>query len=86
LFFTITCPFFFGRTEQLVNYFNANNDFRREHVAMSIGITDNDSAKFKEVYKQVDKGNLKYVCIDVANGYSERFSNSLESLENNIRM
>ena len=42
---------------------------------MSIGITDNDSAKFKEVYKQVDKGYLKYVCIDVANGYSERFSN-----------
>ena len=61
--------------DELVNYFNAKNDFRREHVAMSIGITDNDSAKFKEVYKQVDKGNLKYVCIDVANGYSERFSN-----------
>ena len=61
--------------DELVNYFNAKNDFRREHVAMSIGITDNDSAKFKEVYKQVEKGNLKYVCIDVANGYSERFSN-----------
>jgi GMP reductase len=42
---------------------------------MSIGITDKDSEKFKEVYNQVDKGNLKYVCIDVANGYSERFSN-----------
>jgi GMP reductase len=61
--------------DELVDYFNAKNDFRREHVAMSIGITDNDSAKFKEVYKQVDKGYLKYVCIDVANGYSERFSN-----------
>ena len=61
--------------DELVDYFNAKNDFRREHVAMSIGITDNDSAKFKEVFKQVDKGNLKYVCIDVANGYSERFSN-----------
>ena len=49
-----------------------DDDSRREHVAMSIGITDNDSAKFKEVYKQVtDKGYLKYVCIDVANGYSE---------------
>ena len=54
--------------DELVDYFNAKNDFRREHVAMSIGITDNDSAKFKEVYKQVDKGYLKYVCIDVANG------------------
>ena len=61
--------------DELVNYFNSDHDFRREHVAMSIGITDNDSEKFKEVYNQVDKGNLKYVCIDVANGYSERFSN-----------
>ncbi|MGB0545026.1 MAG: GMP reductase [Candidatus Pseudothioglobus sp.] len=61
--------------DELVNYFNADSDLRREHVAMSIGITENDSAKFKEVYNKVDKGNLKYVCIDVANGYSERFSN-----------
>ena len=66
-------------SEQL-EYFNKDevtsppdDDSRREYVAMSIGITDNDSAKFKEVYKQVDKGYLKYVCIDVANGYSEHF-------------
>ncbi len=68
--------------DELVDYFNAGNDFRREHVAMSIGITDNDSAKFKEVYKQVDKGNLKYVCIDVANGYSERFGNFVRKFRN----
>ena len=48
---------------------------RSEYVAMSIGITDTDLAKFNGVYKQVTKGNLKYVCIDVANGYSERFGN-----------
>jgi GMP reductase len=69
---------------ELVDYFNkekhtlprpSNNDYRKEHVAMSIGITDTDLAKFNGVYKQVTKGNLKYVCIDVANGYSERFGN-----------
>jgi len=67
---------------ELIEYFNKDEctqppdgDVRKEHVAMSIGITDTDAAKFKGVYKQVDKGNLKYVCIDVANGYSERFSN-----------
>jgi GMP reductase len=67
---------------ELLEYFNKDevtsppdDDSRREHVAMSIGITDTDLAKFNGVYKQVDKGNLKYVCIDVANGYSERFSN-----------
>ena len=54
----------------LVSYFDG--DKRTQHVAMSIGISDADEMKFKNVYEQVgDK--LKYVCIDVANGYTERF-------------
>ena len=69
---------------ELVDYFNkeqhtlpspSNDDYRKEHVAMSIGITDTDLAKFNGVYKQITDNNLKYVCIDVANGYSERFGN-----------
>ena len=67
---------------ELIEYFNKDGitsppdgDVRKEHVAMSIGITDTDAAKFKAVYELVDNDNLKYVCIDVANGYSERFSN-----------
>ena len=67
---------------QLVDYFNNDectspfdDDSRREYVAMSIGITDTNLAKFNAVYKLVNEGNLKYVCIDVANGYSERFGN-----------
>ena len=36
-----------------------------------MGITEKDSDKFQKVYKQTN--NIKYVCIDVANGYSERF-------------
>ena len=35
---------------------------------MSIGITDDDHQKFRDVYEQVND-HLKYVCIDVANGY-----------------
>ena len=46
---------------------------RTEYVAMSIGITDADHAKFRDVYEQTGS-RLKYVCIDVANGYSERFA------------
>ena len=59
----------------LVNYFDGienDDNFRTEYVAMSIGITDRDEEKFRNVYEQVDS-KLKYVCIDVANGYSERF-------------
>ena len=60
---------------ELVNYFDGienDDNFRTEYVAMSIGITERDDEKFRNVYEQVD-GKLKYVCIDVANGYSERF-------------
>jgi|TARA_B100000131_G_scaffold320887_1_gene370151 GMP reductase len=60
---------------ELVNYFDGienDDNFRTEYVAMSIGITERDDEKFRNVYEQVDS-KLKYVCIDVANGYSERF-------------
>jgi len=57
---------------ELVGYFDNQYSERTEFVAMSIGITDRDEQKFRDVYEQAD-GNLKYVCIDVANGYSTRF-------------
>jgi GMP reductase len=57
---------------ELVEYFDTDDYLRTNHVAMSIGITDKDHQKFRDVYEQAD-GNLKYVCIDVANGYSNRF-------------
>src|SRR5210317_1020093 len=59
--------------QELVNYFDTDMYERTNYVAMSIGITDTDHQKFRDVYEQAD-GNLKYVCIDVANGYSERFA------------
>ena len=60
--------------QELVAYFNTGSDrFKRtSHVAVSVGITERDEKKFSDVYAQIGE-NLKYVCIDVANGYSERF-------------
>ena len=58
--------------DELVEYFDSGIWERTSHVAMSIGITGNDWNKFKEVYDRVGD-RLKNVCIDVANGYSERF-------------
>ena len=58
--------------KELVEYFDSETPERTEYVAMSIGITDKDHDKFRMVYEQTgDK--LKFVCIDVANGYSNRF-------------
>jgi GMP reductase len=58
---------------ELIDFFDTDDYNRTNYVAMSIGITDSDYCKFQNVYKICD-GNLKYVCIDVANGYSERFA------------
>lgn len=59
--------------DELVEFFNVDRYIRTKNVAMSIGITDRDYEKFQMVYKQVSN-RLKYVCIDVANGYSQRFT------------
>lgn len=57
---------------QLIDYFGSHNERRTEYTAMSIGITENDYNKFKRVYSHTDV-TIKYVCIDVANGYSQTF-------------
>ena len=58
--------------KDLIKYFTSDLPERSDYVAMSIGIQDRDLNKFEKVYAEC-KENLKYVCIDVANGYSQRF-------------
>jgi GMP reductase len=65
--------------DELVEFFAAGKASRRENVAYSTGITEQDFAKFETVYRQTS-ANLKYVCVDVANGYSERFSDFIKQL------
>ncbi len=64
--------------EYLIEYFNgADLDGdgleRTENVAMSIGTSDSDYNKLLQVKKEVEH-KLKYVCIDIANGYSDHFA------------
>ena len=70
---------------ELVGYFDqddkSHDPARTEYVAMSIGITDADYVKFRNVYEQTGS-RLKYVCIDVANGYSERFAQFVKEFRN----
>jgi GMP reductase len=61
--------------KQLVDWFTPE---RAEYSAYSMGITDDDAAKFRAVY--AGASCIKYVCIDVANGYSERFLNYVASV------
>jgi GMP reductase len=64
--------------KELVEYFNGNSN-RTAHVAMSIGTSNADYDKFVQVYARVND-NLKYLCIDVANGYSEAFVSHVRNI------
>ena len=59
--------------EQLVEYFGNNIPERTNNVAMSIGTSDYDFNKLVDVKAKVSD-QLKYVCMDIANGYSDHFA------------
>ena len=59
--------------EALVEYFNSDIPERTNNVAMSIGTSDDDFHKLVDVHAEVCN-QLKYVCIDIANGYSNHFA------------
>ena len=69
-------------TSQLVEFFcdktNKVPEYNCEYAAMSIGITDYDFRKFCDVFAMCP--NLKFICIDVANGYSERFVDFIKKI------
>lgn len=67
-------------SEEIIDFFK-NNEVT-EYVAMSIGITDEDMKKFFHVYESLHR-KLKYICVDVANGYSERFVKFIKTLRSN---
>ena len=58
-------------TETLYRHFSAP----QEYSAYSMGITDADTHKWSALKSKLPIGNIKHVCIDVANGYTERFIN-----------
>jgi GMP reductase len=67
--------------EELIVYFLDQSRQKREYVAVSIGIKEADFEKFKSLYHTVGN-NIKYVCIDVANGYSQRFIEYVKEFRN----
>ena len=59
--------------DELIEYFDSDMPERTENVAMSIGTSDDDWCKLEIVYAIVND-KLKYVCMDIANGYSDHFA------------
>ena len=59
--------------DELIDYFDSNMPKRTENVAMSIGTSDDDWCKL-EIVSAIVKDRLKYLCMDIANGYSDHFA------------
>ena len=75
---------------ELVEYFDPTKgewsqqqlDAIQNYTMMSIGATEEDMEKFHKVYELTD-GKVKYLCVDVANGYTEMFSDFIYQIRLN---
>ncbi len=81
-----TCLVKTYKTNELVEFFDCSDlvqlTYRQQNIAMSIGTSDSDMQKFRNVYELTD-GKIKYLCVDVANGYTEMFSDFIYQLRIN---
>jgi GMP reductase len=59
------------KSYQLDDWVNVRSELNQDYVMVSTGISDKDFEKLKFIITAVPL--LKFICIDVANGYSEYF-------------
>lgn len=57
----------------LVKFFKSLSEEESKYVFYTIGASDTDLAKLEEVLKKVPSEKIKNICVDVANGYMEKF-------------
>ena len=62
--------------EEWRNFINLSSKDVLNHVIVSIGTSDLDFKKIKKIFSM--SSDLKYICIDVANGYSEHIVSFLK--------
>ncbi|QNS01922.1 MAG: GMP reductase [Buchnera aphidicola (Pentalonia nigronervosa)] len=60
------------------NFVDSSSTNILNHVIVSIGTSDQDFLKIRNIF--LLSSDLKYICIDVANGYSEHFVSFLKSI------
>ena len=60
-------------TEELILWIGRSGYLIQEYWAYGLGIKEEEYEKFKLIKSKLPPNNIKFVCIDVANGYTERF-------------
>lgn len=68
----------FYKIEELKNYFEKEN--KNPHTFYSTGITQTDYEKLLYVMNNEKEKRPKFICVDVANGYSRKFVSFVEKL------
>lgn len=64
---------------ELWSWIENTGKFINDHWALSIGITESDIDKL-DTGMAGPEGSIKYVCVDVANGYTERFVSTIKKI------
>ncbi|MCG7944970.1 MAG: GMP reductase [Candidatus Thiodiazotropha taylori] len=73
-----TCLHKYYDVEALFGYFLSGD---RNNTAYTMGITENDYNKWNNLKHKLPNGKIKYVCIDVANGYMNKFSDFVKKFK-----
>ena len=74
---------YFNMDEQWVDAKDIKRFIRKEYTAYSMGVVDDDLTKFIKVYEQLGD-RIKYVNIDVANGYTKKYSDFIKNVSRQI--
>jgi GMP reductase len=57
---------------ELITFLQENNDISK-FCGISAGSSESDFNKIKKIIDVIDINNIGFICLDVANGYSESF-------------
>lgn len=76
-FTALTCLNKFYTINELVANFEYSS-IMADYTAVSSGISDEDLHKLDQILKSVPR--VKFICLDVANGYSQRFVSAVEKV------
>lgn len=54
----------------------------KDYIIPTIGIKDDDFDTFLKIYSLYSADSIRFVCIDIANGYTERFASFVSKIRN----
>jgi GMP reductase len=76
----------FYDSETLVKFFNGLESNDNEYVFYTMGITENDIQKYNYVKNKTGSEKIVNVCIDVANGYMDKFLKFVDNFRKENKM